>query len=81
MTFKNILLIHESEYLPKSYSHWKRYKTNTEGYPAVQKAYKYFIHANPPGLSGSLPHTTPISRTGRFISRIKSSFELFSALV
>lgn len=42
MTFKNILLIRESEYLPKSYSHWKRYKTNTKGYPAVQKAYKYF---------------------------------------
>ena len=42
MTFKNILLISESEYLPKSYSHWKRYKTNTKGYPAVQKAYKYF---------------------------------------
>lgn len=42
MTFKKILPIHESEYLPKSYSHWKRYITNTEGYPAVQKAYSTF---------------------------------------
>ena len=42
------------------------------------------IHANPPGLSGSLPDTTPISRSPvrvTIISRIKSSFELFCALV
>ena len=32
------------------------------------------IHANSPGLSGSLPHTAPISR-------IKSSFELLCTLV
>ena len=41
------------------------------------------IHANPPGLSRSLPDMTPISRSPvrvTIISRIKSSFELFCAL-
>ena len=36
-----------------------------------------YIHANSPGLSGSLL----LSRTGHQISRMKSSFELFCALV
>ena len=36
-----------------------------------------YIHANPPGYDTNLP----VSRMGRFISRIKSSFELFCVLV
>ena len=42
------------------------------------------VCANYTGLSGSLPDTAAISRspgTGHHFSRIKSSFELFCALV
>ena len=56
---------------------------------AIWSAIRTYIHANSPVLSGSLPDTTPISQspslpvshTDHHMSRIKSSFELFCALV
>ena len=49
----------------------------------------YCIHAKSPGLSGSLSDTAPtvygtdlpLSRTGHQVSRMKSSLDLFCALV
>ena len=49
----------------------------TEGVTSTPKSFDHIIHVNSPGYGADLP----LSRTGHQISRIKSSFELFCALV